>query len=96
MHGKIPAFVYWDTNVFISHFTGKSRTDEELRGIRYWASLADEGKTMIVTSTLTYGEVLYGRMTEEEFQLFDRFMTSGRVDVKDANYGVMITPVRLT
>jgi predicted nucleic acid-binding protein len=90
MAGKIPAFVYWDANVFISHFTRRSRTDEEMRGIAYWAQLADEGKTTIVTSALTYAEVLQGRLTEDEFRQFDKFMTGGRVDVKDGTIGVMV------
>lgn len=43
---KIPKAVYWDANVFISLITGgKSRTEEEMEGIRYWRDLADEGKT---------------------------------------------------
>jgi predicted nucleic acid-binding protein len=90
MAGKIPAFVYWDTNVFISYFTGRNRSDEEKRGIDYWAQLADDGTTTIVTSALTYAEVLQGRMSDEQFRQFDKFMTGGRVEVKDGTIGVMV------
>jgi predicted nucleic acid-binding protein len=90
MGGKNPRVVYWDTNVFISLYGGSAtRTAEEWRGIEYWRDLADVGDATIVTSTLTYAEVLECHMSEDDYQKFHLFMSSYSVEVKDATLGVM-------
>lgn len=87
---KIPKAVYWDTNVFISLFDGgRHRTEEQKEGIRYWRDLADSGATNIVTSTLTFVELLEGRLTPTQARQVDLFLRA-RVDVKDATLGVMM------
>jgi predicted nucleic acid-binding protein len=91
MAGK-PAVVpvYWDTNVFISIFDGgKSRSEEEMEGLLYWKALADDGNALVVTSTITYAEVLRGHNLDDgQVTALERFM-AGLVDIKDVSIGVV-------
>jgi hypothetical protein len=95
MAGKEPAFVYWDANVFISLFNGgRDRTPEEMDAIKYLADRADAGEVTIVTSGLTYAEVLEATsaggdgLTPAQYRQFDQFMQA-RVAISDAHLGVM-------
>lgn len=89
MSGEDQPVVYWDTNVFISLFRGcTDRKPDEIRGITYWRELADARKATIVTSTLTYGEVLTFDLTAEQYKTFEAFMAA-RVEVKDPSPRVM-------
>lgn len=90
MAGKVqkPAVVYWDTNVFIYLFTNQPPEGYDLSGINYWKDKADKGEVVVVTSSLTFVEVMEGKLTPEQMTLFEKFMRD-RVELKDAHVGVM-------
>jgi predicted nucleic acid-binding protein len=95
MPGREPIVVYWDACVFISLFTGgQDRTTDELAGIRYWAEMADSRQAVIVTSTLTYAEVLESLspniqgLSPAQYRDFDAFII-GRVALVDVHTGVI-------
>ena len=95
MAGKSPVVVYWDTVMFISLFNGfRGLETEDAEAVRYWRRQADDGDALILTSSLTYAEVLEvyeggeSGLVPAQYRSFDAFMT-GRIEIVDAHVGIM-------
>lgn len=71
--GKI---ICWDSCVFLSILNGESHPPEVLDGLDEMIREIDEGKCLLITSVITFSEVLEVNMTQaqkDQFQkLFDR------------------------
>lgn len=57
MAGSKPV-VYWDACVFIAFLKGDKPAEAIKAGLKYWSEKARSGEVTLVTSTLTYVEVL--------------------------------------
>ncbi|MDQ2731803.1 MAG: PIN domain-containing protein [Armatimonadota bacterium] len=53
---------YWDTGIFLAWFLNEQRQPGEMDGIRYQASLVEQKKVRIITSTITIVEVLESKL----------------------------------
>jgi predicted nucleic acid-binding protein len=65
--------VHWDTCVFLSWLKEDNRTPEERAGIAYWAQRAEKGDALIVTSSLTFVEILRSKFSEDVHNRFMRW-----------------------
>lgn len=72
MAGTKP-IVYWDSCVFIAFLKGDKPAEEIKAGLEYWTEKARASEATILTSTLTFVEVLRFKH-EPEFRQFQRFM----------------------
>lgn len=82
--------VYWDSCVFVSWFDGgEGRTQEQMDALSGWVELIDQGQAMIVTSSITYAEVLECRMSASLYRKFERLLLSESVELVGVDWGVV-------
>ena len=65
--------VHWDTCVFLSWLKEDNRTPEEREGIAYWARRAEAGDALIVTSSITFVEILRSKIGDDVHSRFMRW-----------------------
>jgi predicted nucleic acid-binding protein len=72
--GTKPHVVYWDACVFIAFLKGDRDAEKIKEALRYWTEEARAGRAKIITSALTYTEVLrfYHPSTFKAFREFMR------------------------
>lgn len=73
MAGNKTPRVYWDACVFIALYKGDKPAQEIKDGLRYWTAKARAGEAHIVTSAITYAEVLRFHH-QQKYPIFSAFM----------------------
>ena len=69
--------ICWDTSVFLAHICGKA-TEEQEQEIQTVVTLVEQGKFLMIVSTLLYVEVLKTKMPKDAMDLFDALMKKNR------------------
>lgn len=88
MSGTRPEY-YWDSSVWIAWLTAEEAYAEYLSNMEEYAVQADDGKIVLVTSSLTRGEVLETKIGEQASTKFQDFLK--RPNVMEASADPRVT-----
>ena len=81
---------YWDASIFIAWLSNREQnlTVEEIEGVRALVRMAMTGHSRIITSVITFTEVLEGYMSTDAQVLFEQFMKRRNVTAITNHIGV--------
>ncbi|MBN1461308.1 MAG: type II toxin-antitoxin system VapC family toxin [Armatimonadetes bacterium] len=81
---------YWDTTVFLALVQNEERPEGEMQGVRAVAKLVDDGKATLITSALTFAEILRAKCGDEAFQTFRRLFDRSNVKAISADHRIAV------
>jgi predicted nucleic acid-binding protein len=83
---KLRRIIYWDACVYLAWLKGEESHGKDcLDAIRFAAKESSEGLCVIVTSTITFIEVLSAQLTEDQERLFRRSFRSQHHTARDVD-----------
>ncbi len=82
---------YWDSSLFIAWLSNHPQnvSAEDMEGVRALVRMAMAGQSRIITSQITFAEVLEGKMTPEAYGTFEKFLKKRNAGAVAAHLAVM-------
>lgn len=67
--------IYWDTCTFLAWLLGEEHTSDSKEGMRYWVERVRAQEAVMVTSVITFAEVLRSKIGKDRYDVFSAFAT---------------------